>query len=129
MEILGTILGFVLFLVQFLLPIKSSVINIFYIYLYILGAIFLFKLIYILLKNKQFNYDFLFLIMTLWISTFVGFCYLNLFESLNISFFCYLVSFGSILFLIKDIKKINKHYSKHLFILLFSYVYLLINLI
>ena len=129
MEILGSILGFVLFLVHFLLPIKSLLINNFYISIYVIGILFFFLLVYKLLKNKHFNYDILFLIMTLWISNFIGFIYLNIFTSLTISFFCYLVSLICIIFLFKNIKKINKHYLKHLFILLLSYIYLLINFI
>ena len=129
MEILGSILGFVLFFVHFLLPIKSLLINNCYIIFYIIGIIFFFILIYKILKDKKFTYDILFLVMTLWISNFIGFIYLNIFTSLTISFFCYLVSLICIIFLFKNIKKINKHYLKHSFILLLSYIYLLINFI
>lgn len=129
MEILGTILGFFVFIAHFLLPFKNNFINNFYIYLFFIGLIFLFILVYKLLKNKQFNYDILFLFMTLWISNFFGFLYLNFFNSHNISVFCYLVSIFSVLFLMKEIKKINKHYLKYLFILLFSFIYLLISFI
>lgn len=138
MVILGFIVSFLLFAVHLFIPFNYQLfdsynLDIFIPYkgmiiFYLVGIMFFIHIIYLLIKYKYFNYDFLFLIMTIWISNFIGYIYFNIFESIILSFFSFLICLSSLGFFIKKIKKTNKSYLKYLFILLIFYFYLLIVL-
>jgi len=128
MNILGIILTFFSFSMHFLLPINYNFENNFCIVFYFISILSLCILLYKLMCIKKFNYDILFLLMTLWVSNFMGFFYLNVFNKIIISFCCYLVCLIDVIFLFRDIKKINTS-SKNLYLLIIYYICLLISFI
>ena len=97
MNILGIILVFFSFCIQFFLPFNIDLISTFFIIFYLISILFLCLLIYKINISKKINYDILFLILTLWISNIMGVIYLNIFNNYIISFSCYLVSFIDVL--------------------------------
>lgn len=128
MNILGIILTFFSFSMHFLLPVNYNFENHFCIVFYLISILSLCILLYKLMCIKKFNYDILFLLMTLWVSNFMGFLYLNVFNNIIISFCCYLVCLIDVIFLFRDIKKINTS-NKNLYLLIIHYIYLLISFI
>jgi len=128
MNILGIILTFFSFSMHFLLPINYNFENNFCIVFYFISILSLCILLYKLMCIKKFNYDILFLLMTLWVSNFMGFFYLNVFNNIIISFCCYLVCLIDVIFLFRDIKKINTS-SKNLYLLFIYYICQLISFI
>ena len=96
--------------------------------IYLIGIIFFAYLIYLLIKNRMFNYDIIFLVIVLWITNLFGYIYFNVFENILLSFVCIMLCIITIIILIMNVKKINKSYPIYLFILLVLYFYLLIIL-
>lgn len=128
MNILVIILIFFSFSMHFLLPINYNYLSKFNIIFYLISILFMCFLLYKLITIKKLNYDILFLFMTLWISNFFGFFYLNIFNNIIISFCCYLVSLIDVIFLLKNIKKINIS-EKNLYLLIIYYIWILISFI
>jgi len=93
---------------------------------YIISIMFFSLLIKKIVIKKKFNYDLLFLVLTLWISNFIGYIYFNIFNSFIVSWFCSIICLIILYFLLKDIKKINKSYSKYLILISSFYFYLLL---
>lgn len=97
--------------------------------IYVLGIISLSILIFNLVKFKIFNNDYLFWFITLWIFNILTFIYFSCFESIVwCRVFC-LLEIVNLMILFYKIKKINKGFTKYLFLFLLIYIYLLFILI
>lgn len=132
MRILGYLVVFFCFTLHLFIPMNTSLISnelgLVNIIFYSLGILYFSLLIKKIINKHEFNYDLLFLVMTLWIANFISYIYFNIFESFIISFFGILICLIDLTFLFKRIKKINKRYPKYLYCLFSFYFYLLIIL-
>ena len=130
---MGTIIYlavFFSFTFQLFIPVNFNLISpttvVFNSIFYIISIMFFSLLIKKIVIKKKFNYDLLFLVLTLWISNFIGYIYFNIFNSFIVSWFCSIICLIILYFLLKDIKKINKSYSKYLILISSFYFYLLL---
>lgn len=130
MEIIIYLVVFFSFGFQLFIPVNLNLVSptivVFNSIFYLISIVFFALLIKQIIIKKKFNYDLLFLIMTLWISNFIGYIYFNIFKTFIVSWFSSFICLIVLYFLLKDIKKINKSYSKYLILISCFYFYLLL---
>ena len=94
--------------------------------IYVLGIISLSILIFNLVKKNKFNNDLLFWFCTLWLFNILTFIYFSCFESILWFRIFSGLEILNLMVLYRNVKKINKGFTKYLFLFVLIYLYLII---